>query len=140
MLASGPLADRYGVFGGLLLGIVREGRPLPGDWDADFYYLDYDEERFDRCIPALVDAGFKRLFKFVANDGIAWEYSFLKDEAKFEFFRTTAGESGELYYNDFVVGASPRQQKKSFIGLPLVPMEFLGCRWMVVKDVEAGLE
>jgi hypothetical protein len=139
VLADSPVAGRYGVFGGLLLGIVREGKPLPGDWDADFYYLDTDAASFEASIPLLLNAGFERLYRFVANDRIAWEYSFLKDDAKFEFFRTTLGDDGCLYYYDFVTGGKPLQQWKSFRGVPLCPMHFLDCTWLVVDDLDAGL-
>jgi hypothetical protein len=37
VLAESPIADHYQLFGGLLLGMEREGRPLAHDPDADFF-------------------------------------------------------------------------------------------------------
>jgi hypothetical protein len=138
-LAETALADRFALFGGLLLGLARDGRPLPGDLDADFYYLDTFDREFEHAIDALVAAGFKRLFRFRANDGEFWEHTFSKDLAKFEFFRCRRAGGGELHYHNFVPMAPPRQQLLRYPDGPLKDFSFLGCRWLTVADVDAGL-
>jgi hypothetical protein len=139
VLRDSPLAGRYGVWGGLLLGIIRNGRPLERDLDADFYFQDVDEERFLTAVPALLKAGFQRLYKFVANDGTPWEYTLTKDDGRFDFFRFTRIGSGRVGYFDFVPGTNPVQQWKAYVDAPLVPMDFLERVWLVADDTDAAL-
>jgi hypothetical protein len=88
VLAKTPMAGRYWVFGGLLLGYVREGNVLLHDSvDADFAFLAEDLPVLERCIPALADAGFRPLFRYPGLDGDAFEWSFQRGDAKLEFFR-----------------------------------------------------
>jgi hypothetical protein len=138
-LAKSPLVDRYALFGGLLLGLVRDKKPLSGDLDADFYYLDEFDREFSQTIPLLVGAGFQPLYRFRANDGDFWEYSFYKDQAKFEFFRCRAVSDQELHYYDFVPMPPPRQQLKRYINGPLQPFAFLHCQWLAAADLDAAL-
>ena len=139
VLADSPFHERYALFGGLLLGLVRDGRPLPGDFDADFYYLDVFDREFEEATTKLAEAGFQRLYRFRANDGEHWEYTFQKDGAKFEFFRCRREGSGGLRYYDFVPMWPPRQQLLRYPDGPLSKFKFLDCDWLRVDDVDAGL-
>ncbi|WP_425400426.1 hypothetical protein [Aeoliella sp.] len=109
------------------------------DWDADFYYLAEDESLMVRAIEHLLAAGFERLYRFVGNDGLVWQYSFLKDDAKFEFFRTVKSDATVLQYYDFVPSSAPVQQKKSFAGLPWSNLEFLDASWLAPKEIDRSL-
>src|SRR5512133_2008114 len=72
VLARTPMAGRYWLFGGVLLGYVREHNVLLHDSsDADFAFLAEDLERLEACIPALVDAGFQPLYRFPGVEGDA---------------------------------------------------------------------
>ena len=51
VMRESPLAEKYAVWAGLHLGIVRNGRPLDGDLDADFFYMDSDIELFVQAHP-----------------------------------------------------------------------------------------
>src|SRR5689334_979466 len=87
VLAASPLADRYWVWGGLLLGWAREGRVMPHDiGDADFCYDAVDDQLLDRTEPMLVAAGFKRWYFFRNNAGELTERVFVRNGSKFEFF------------------------------------------------------
>jgi hypothetical protein len=138
VMRESPLAEKYAVWAGLHLGIVRNGRPLDGDLDADFFYMDSDIELFVQAIPFLLEAGFNKCFRFMANDGIIWEHTFVKGNAKFEFFRFTKADDGRLGYYDFAFGP-PMQQWKAYIDGPLAPMDFLGRTWLVSEDADAAL-
>lgn len=138
-LAATPFVDRYALFGGLLLGLTRDGQPLPGDLDADFYYLDIFDREFEQAVPSLVQAGFKPLYRFQANDGEYWEHTFSKDGAKFEFFRCRRAGGGELRYYEFVPMDPPRQHFLRYLDGPLQELTFLDFQWLVAGDVDAGL-
>ncbi|MBM4440617.1 MAG: LicD family protein [Candidatus Rokubacteria bacterium] len=87
VLARSPLAGRYWVIGGLLIGWAREGRALDHDLrDADFALLADDHEAFLAAVPALAAAGFEPAYRYLANDGDVVEYKLLKDGANFDFF------------------------------------------------------
>jgi hypothetical protein len=144
VLARTPLAGRYQLFGGVLLGWAREGRPLPHDFrDADFAYDAADDDRFAAAIPELQRAGFRRLFRFRSNDGEFSEHTFLRRGAKFEFFRFTRRDNHYRYH----VFASDPEDEGRFIEMigeipaqPLEPVEFLGRTWLKPADHEAELE
>jgi hypothetical protein len=90
------LGEAYCVFCGLLLGWIREGRPLEHDLgDADFFVHERDWWRLMRALPQLEHVGFQRSCVWVGNNGAIAEITLKKDGAKFEFFR---GEQiGDMY-------------------------------------------
>lgn len=143
-LARTPLADRYWLFGGVLLGWAREGRLLAHDFrDADFAYDAIDDDRFAAAVPELQRAGFERLFRFRSNDGEITEHTFRRSGAKFDFFRLNRRDSHYRYH----VFASEPHREERFIELigeipaqPLEPVEFLGRTWLKPTDHEAELE
>lgn len=139
VLESTAFAGRYRLCGGLLLGWTRENRPLDGDADVDFFYDVGDADRFESAIPAIVGAGFERLYRFTNNDGVVTEHSFERHGIKFEFFRTFPVEGGRVRYFTYSP-AEPLQMLAEIPGQEAVPFEFLGRRWLKPADHEAELE
>jgi hypothetical protein len=87
VLSRSPMSGRTWLFGGLLLSAVREGEIMLHDTkDADFGFLRDDLDRMVATFPLLVDAGFEPYRRFPAAAGVAHEYSFLREDAKYEFF------------------------------------------------------
>jgi glycosyltransferase involved in cell wall biosynthesis len=143
-LAATPMAERYWVIGGLLIGWAREGRVLPHDCqDGDFGLLQEDREAFLKAIPILTAAGFEPLARYLDNRGIPVEYAFTKDGARFDFFlHEPAGDHIRCIF----FGASPGPKDPRPIEMisqvpryGLAPMDFLGRRWRKPDDHEAFL-
>jgi Methyltransferase domain len=127
-LAATDLASRYWVWGGLLIGWAREGRPLAHDSrDADFGILAEDVPRFASAVPALMEAGFAPSLRCITNAGRAMEYQFLRDGAKFEF-NVIEPVDGHLRYYEFDPGP-PTQALASIADQALVAFEFVGRTW-----------
>ena len=144
VLAETPFAGRYRVFGGMLLGWAREGRLLPHDLDdVDFAYDEDDHEHFLAAVPALERAGFRRLFRYRSNDGVATEHCFVRHGAKFEFFRLERVE-GRHRYHLYVKDPDDPGRHIEMLGAidvqPLAPFEFLGRSWLKPADHERELE
>jgi hypothetical protein len=144
VLENSPLANRYWVAGGLLLGWAREGRML---WhepqDGDFGYFREDREKFLASVPRLIDAGFKADRRFTNNDGAPAAYVFEKDWASFEFFETERSGSvvrswgfGSRVWGNETVPIELVCQVPAF---HLAPMEFLGRTWRKPDDHVAYL-
>lgn len=136
VLESTPMADRYWIWGGLLLGWAREGRVLAHDTaDVDFAFRDTDFERMQASIPALEANGF-HLIEAVRN--AAGDLSVLKLKRSgihFDFGKVTKVGERHRYYGRFsttqVVGEIPAQ--------PLVPFELFGRTWLKSEDHEREL-
>jgi len=143
VVARTPLAGRYWIFCGVLLGWAREGKLLAHDFrDADLAYDDADHDRFLAAVPAIVEAGFTPAFRFRSNDGEVTEHSFVRQGAKFEFFRLARRDDQYRYYvyardpereggHLELLGAVPAQ--------PLEPIEFLDRTWLKPVDHELEL-
>lgn len=145
VLERGPLSGRSWVIGGMLLGWAREGRILSHDGaDADFGFLRADHPAFLQAAPALVAAGFRRLYRWISAAGEPVEYSFQKDGAKFEFFQHDEVEGmhelrffarrrrgGHLARFEYV-SRVPAQERG--------PFEFLGRTWQKPLDHARYLE
>jgi hypothetical protein len=141
-LATSPLADRYWVCGGLLLGWARDGRPLAHDCaDADFGIHRADLEHFKAAANALTAAGFAPLYVHRNNHGDVTEYTFWRDGAKFEFFVMDPAGTNLQYY---VFGAGDRgegpvQAVCAIASQPLAPFGFLDRTWRKPVDHDAEL-
>ena len=98
VLATTELSDKYFLWGGLLLGWAREGRILPWDTDADFFYSSKDRDKFLISVDCLIQAGFKLKERFINNEGRITEYVFFKDDIKFEFFEFDKQEDTLRYW------------------------------------------
>jgi hypothetical protein len=144
VLARTPLAGRFWLFGGLLLGAVREGEVMLHDaQDADFGVLATDHHHLVASFPALVDAGFTPHLRFPAATGPASEYSFLKDGAKFEFFVVAVEGDRFVWTNHGYRGEPgawiPLQNRCAVPAQPLDELPFLDRTWLKVRDVDLEL-
>ncbi|MBF0153677.1 MAG: LicD family protein [Magnetococcales bacterium] len=86
IVAEPPFKDHIVLWGGVLLGWMREGRILPWDRDADFLIFDSERHLLPELISRLEAAGFELMITYFANDGVASEYSFVKGGRKFDLF------------------------------------------------------
>jgi GT2 family glycosyltransferase len=138
-LAAHGLAQRYWLWGGVLLGFAREGAPLAHDRDADFALEPEDFARLLRVVPALRDAGFTPLRQFRNNEDTLTEVTFRRHGARFEFFlfRPRDGESIFFLYGwppDHLVEAEARLPEQE-----RVDFDFLNRRWRRSRDTEREL-
>jgi len=85
-LASTALDGKYWINGGLLLGYVREGKPLSHDPDADFSVWDKDRSSLLEGIEKLLQAGFQKRYRWVNSAGEVTEWSLLYRGIPYEFF------------------------------------------------------
>ncbi len=138
-LAQTPIAGRYWVVGGLLLGWARAGRPLDSDLeDADFAYLDEDHDRFLAAVPALVRAGFRPRHRFRSTDGRFVEHRLRRGGIQYDFFRLTA--AGDRFrYSLFTGGATPEELMAEVPLQARVPFHYLGRDWLKVVDHDLAL-
>jgi hypothetical protein len=141
VLATTPLADRYSVWGGMLLGWAREGRLLAHDMmDADFLVLEEDASLVEEAAPILARAGYRRLHRYTNNAGQVTEYAFVKHEARFDFFLLfpDAGRSKRVFV--YTSGPDGLLELEGRLTVePLEPFDFLGRRWLKPKEHEALL-
>jgi len=138
-LAASPLAGKYHLFGGLLLGMVREGRPLAHDLDADFFYREEHQAEMDAAIPHLVRAGLGKKRRYYANDGRLCEYIFERDGATFDFICFRPAGDDLLRYTIFTGGKQPLQIEKQYPDCSHEWETFLDRRWLVPRDRDAVL-
>jgi cytidyltransferase-like protein len=136
VLAATELANRYFVFGGLLVGWAREGRVLPNDvHDADFAFpIDYTPA-FITAAQALTRAGFTLTEEFRNNHGEIAEYRFARHSANFEFFVLWRNNGTVRHYQY----ADATEMVCEFPEQELVPFEFLGRTWLKPADHDAFL-
>ena len=74
-------------------------RVLRADFrDVDLAYDADDHDRFLAAVPAIVGAGFTPAFRYRSNDGTVTEHSFIRQDAKFEFFRLTRQDDQYRYH------------------------------------------
>jgi hypothetical protein len=143
VLETGPLAGRWWVWGGLLLGWARERAPLADDLaDADFAVMRSDLRELINSVPALAGTGFEPLSRHWSNAGDCAEVSFWRDGAKFEFFVMDSVSPGKLQYRIFGAGdhgEGPLEAVAEISDQSLVPFEFLGRTWLKHANHEAEL-
>ncbi len=139
-LARTPIAGRFWLWGGLLLGAIREGDILLHDTeDADFAFLGEDVALLHAAFPALVGAGFRPLLRYPGATGPATEYTFAKDGQKFEFFRFELAGDRLMWCNYGVRGADPLQNVCAMPAQPLDELDFLGRPWLKTRDPDVEL-
>jgi hypothetical protein len=137
-LEESPLAGRFWVWGGVLLGWAREGRLLPHDTDVDLAIFRKDIERFRSSVGLLEAAGFALSRAFVNNLGEITEYVFVKDYIKLEFF-VTEERGNEIDYWIYY----PPEKLEMHGRVPAVklsPMRLVDRTWLKPEDHEAHLE
>lgn len=144
LLARTPMAGRYWLFGGLLLSAVREGEIMPHDTkDADFAFLAEDDALLRGTFAALVEAGFEPYLRFPGATGIATEYSFMKDDAKFEFFRVEIDDQDRFTWANY--GRlhdghhTPIRNNCAIPAQPLDELRFLDRTWLKPRDADFEL-
>lgn len=141
VLACSPLAGRYWMFGGIVLGWAREGGLMAHDSsDADFAFLGEDIGRFEATWDALFAAGFAPLYCFPGNDEPATEYSFSRDGRKFDFFRLDVVGERFRYHNYALHGDhGPIANVCEIPAQPLEEIRFLGRHWLKTRDHDVEL-
>jgi hypothetical protein len=139
-LARSPIAGRYWLFGGLVLGWARERAVLGHDAvDADFAFFAEDEPLLQASFEHLYAAGFSPLYRFPGAGRPTTEYSFRKDHRKFEFFRINV-VGDRFHFHNYGVG--PTGPVTNVCALPAQPLEeirFLERTWLKVRDHDAEL-
>ncbi|MDQ6734015.1 MAG: hypothetical protein M3Z35_07840 [Nitrospirota bacterium] len=138
VLQASDIASDYWIWGGLLLGWARERQILDHDChDADFAFLSRDSERFRQSMGRLIQAGFEPLACWVNNAHEITEYTFAKDDAKFEFFEMH--QTGDTM-RFFTYSPAAALQTTNLIrahGLEII--DFLGRRWLKPADHDSYL-
>jgi hypothetical protein len=143
-LEAGPLAGRYWVLGGLLLGWAREGRILTHDLqDGDFGFFREDHDKLRASVSHLSEAGFKPLHRLRTNEGDPVMYAFEKDWATFEFMEhERLGQNFRLWSFGARIEGEEAVMVEMVCQVPrfeLAPMEFLGRTWQKPDDHDAHL-
>lgn len=137
VLSGTPLADRFWVIGGVLLGWAREGDLLDNDVrDIDFGLLASDLVHLRAATPALEAAGFKLITLARNNDGKLTVVKFQRSGIHFDFLSgEQSGDKFRMYayfWGTQIVQELPLQE--------LEPLEMFDRRWLKVKDHELELE
>ena len=138
-LAATPIAGRYWIIGGLLIGYAREGGVLTHDADdADFGIQRKDLARLFEAAPALEAAGFRLAHRYLDNAGEVAMMTWRKDNARFdfnvhdglpEFCRYTC--FGTLFPEGRL---TPVQISGQVPAYELARFEFLGRTWLKPAD------
>ena len=142
VLAQTALAERYWLWGGVLLGWAREGRLLGHDAaDADFGILAADESVWLAATPALAAAGFRPYLTWTNSKGVITEYVLKKDQAHFDFFLLFPEGAKARYWL-----YAPLRGKAAYVELEGVvvvnafsTMRFLERSWRKPADHDAHL-
>jgi hypothetical protein len=136
-IGTAPLANKIWINGGVLLGYVREGRPLPNDTDVDFSYWDHDRECLEGILPKLLSAGFRPYARWTNNEGRVTEWSLMHRDIKFEFFEMHRSEDRMRWY---CYGGDPCQELLNEAPAHgLEHFELAGRRWLKPDDHETYL-
>jgi hypothetical protein len=140
VLASTPIAGRYWLFGGLVLGLAREGRLMDHDLDdADFAYLGEDEDLLLESFPALEEAGFTLTYRYPGATGMATEYSFARRGAKFEFFRIDVVDGSFRWFNYGTCLEGPVRNECRIPAQPLGEVSLVDRTWLGSRDEDLEL-
>ena len=85
--------------GGVLLGLIRDGRPLDHDTDIDLSFWARDQLQItEKLFPLLLKNGFQPGVKFIANNGQEVEYNLTYQGVKIEFFLNFERGAGICWY------------------------------------------
>jgi phosphorylcholine metabolism protein LicD len=139
VLATTRLHGRYWMNGGLLLGCIRNGGPLPHDNDADFSFWKEDMEVFLEAMEKLKKAGFSEISLKSNKDGSKTQWGYRFRAVKFEFYQMERANGKMRWY-------SHARRKNTIELVNEVPIhglneiELYGRRWMKPDDHEKYLE
>jgi hypothetical protein len=137
VLERTPMAGRYWLDGGLLLGWARSGDALAHDTDdVDFAFRADDYAKFVSAVPDLEQAGFVLIQVLRDNQGEVVALNFKKYGIQFDFLKVVV-EDGRFLYR--AVFPAPLQVTFERPQLPLEEVEFFGRRWMKPADHDQAL-
>ena len=138
VMSRTPMAGKYWICGGMLLGYAREGQLIKNDFDFDFHYWRDDTDALEQTLEILQQSGFKKCFRWVNNDGHTTEYVLVYREIKFEFFEATRHEDRIRWYCYY--HRPPRQFLNEVPAYELESFEFYDRDWLKPDDQELYLE
>jgi phosphorylcholine metabolism protein LicD len=138
VMSQTPMAGKYWVCGGMLLGYAREGQLIKNDFDFDFHYWRDDTEALEETLEILLQSGFKKCFRWVNNEGHTTEYVLTYREIKFEFFEATRQDDRIRWYCYY--HRPPRQFFNETPAYELEPFKFYDRDWLKPDDHEQYLE
>jgi hypothetical protein len=134
LLADTEFHGRYWMIMGLLLGCLRDGRPIAWDRDSDFGFMDEDLPKFEAASKKLRDQGFELRPPQVNNDGRTTKWTLRREAIKYEFFQFERhGDRLRWYYH---------RRKPSIEAVNEVPahgfttFELYGRRWRIPDRAE----
>lgn len=139
VLSDTALEGRYWVWGGLLLGWAREGRPLSHDFDADFAVLSSDQPIVESLVPLLRSAGIRPWLRYLDNAGTMRLCTFLHRGIRYDFFFLDDDGSRFRYYLWDELAAGYNEVEARIPAQPRVPFNFLGRTWLKVADHDREL-
>jgi hypothetical protein len=91
VLSAGPLAGKWRVFGGVILGVERAGMLIEWDRDIDVVVLREDFPALVRSISDLKECGFRLKENFVGSDGTIIGVHLRRHSFQFDFFVADLG-------------------------------------------------
>lgn len=140
VLAGTGLHRRYWLFGGVVLGIVREGGLMAHDAvDVDFALLASDAWRFEAALPALFAAGFEPMFVFPGGDRPPTSWALRRGGLKFDFMLLEVAGDRFRYKNYALHGGAPSYRVCEIPAQPLEDVRFLDRTWLKTRDHDAEL-
>lgn len=141
ILAASPLAGRYWIYSGMLLGWAREGDLIKGDYhDFDFAVQDEDWGRLQQASIELIKAGFLPRSRFPSFGLRCNVLVFQHGAIRFEIYRMDS--DGPDHWRSYSYGGlygADWENVHRFRRQPLVPIDFLDRLWLKVLDHETEL-
>lgn len=138
-LRESELNGHYWLWSGVILGWARTGSVLPNDHDADFGIMREDLWRLESAIEILGRAGFRPMWRIVANDGSIEDLAFRRRGIKYEFMLFDRVDDGLRYRAFGEIGDQIFQHDVVIPAQSLVPFQFLRRTWMRHADIDLEL-
>lgn len=139
-LATTPLADRYLLACGLLLGYHRENRILPWDcWDADLEVSERHLPELAATLPLLARAGWRYRTTWCTNDGKVAEVRLMRKLVGLDLFVTydRGAETASWVFSKRDGKWLQAEQRVPAGGVQEV--DFIGLRWRAPDPIEPVL-
>lgn len=137
-LAKTPMHGRYWMNGGLLLGCIRDGGPLPHDDDADFSFWESDRRNMLEALEVLRANGFKVRRKRPNNDGTYTKWSLRYQGVDYDFIQMDVVGDKMRWISH--AGKPGLEILNEVPNHGLDEIELYGRRWMKPDDHETYLE